>query len=132
MEEKLLKANGGIENNPELGKKITGYLIGSIEAKLSILNQMYKGEEKTEKKAKTVRKVKKAKKESVEKKENKENLENKNDLENKENVENKENAENIGIENNENIGIENNENKYNMGNIYNEDSYNEDKKDIII
>ena len=124
MEEKLLKANGGIENNPELGKKITGYLIGSIEAKLSILNQMYKGEEKTEKKAKTVRKVKKAKKESVEKKENKENLENKNDLENKENVENKANAENIGIENNEN--------KYNMGNIYNEDSYNEDKKDIII
>ena len=114
MEEQLLKVNGGIENNPELGKKITGYLIGSIEAKLSILNQMYKGEEKTEKKAKTVRKVKKAKKEN---------------LENKENVENKEYAENI-----EDIG--NNENKYNIGNIYDvdnlENSYNDDKKDIII
>ena len=46
MEEQLLKLNGGIENNPELGKKVTGYLIGSIEAKLSILNQMYKNDEK--------------------------------------------------------------------------------------
>ena len=42
MEEKLLKLNGGVANNPELGKKVSGYLIGSIEAKLSILNKMYK------------------------------------------------------------------------------------------
>ena len=42
MEEQLLKLSGGVSNNPELGKKISGHLIGSIEAKLSILNQMYK------------------------------------------------------------------------------------------
>jgi hypothetical protein len=42
MEEKLLKLNGGVANNPEIGKKVSGYLIGSIEAKLSILNKIYK------------------------------------------------------------------------------------------
>ena len=41
-EHQLLKLSGGIENNPELGKKFTGHLIDSIEAKLSILNQMCK------------------------------------------------------------------------------------------
>lgn len=40
-EQELLKYSGGIENNPELGKKMTGYLISSIEAKLSILNKIY-------------------------------------------------------------------------------------------
>ena len=42
MKQKMLKLNGGIENNPELGKKVSNLLIDSIEAKLSILNQMYK------------------------------------------------------------------------------------------
>ena len=42
MERQFLKLNGGIEKNPEASKKLGGYLIGSIEAKLSILNQMYK------------------------------------------------------------------------------------------
>ena len=41
-EHQLLKLSGGIENNPDLGKKFTGHLIDSIEAKLSILNQMCK------------------------------------------------------------------------------------------
>ena len=40
MTEKLLKLNGGIENNPELGRKISSLLIDSIEAKLSILNKV--------------------------------------------------------------------------------------------
>ena len=40
-EQELLKYSGGIESNPELGKKMTGYLISSIEAKLSILNKIY-------------------------------------------------------------------------------------------
>ena len=40
-EQELLKYSGGIEGNPELGKKMTGYLISSIEAKLSILNKIY-------------------------------------------------------------------------------------------
>jgi len=40
-EQELLKYNGGIEGNPQLGKKMTGYLISSIEAKLSILNKIY-------------------------------------------------------------------------------------------
>ena len=42
MEKQFLKLNGGVENNPEVSKKLGGYLIGSIEAKLSILNEMYK------------------------------------------------------------------------------------------
>ena len=40
MNEKLLKLNGGIENNPELGKKVSSLLIDSIEAKLSILKKV--------------------------------------------------------------------------------------------
>jgi hypothetical protein len=40
MKEKLLKLNGGIENNPELGKKVSSLLIDSIEAKLSILKKV--------------------------------------------------------------------------------------------
>ena len=40
-EQQLLKVSGGIENNPELGKKVTNHLIDSINAKLSILNQIY-------------------------------------------------------------------------------------------
>ena len=40
MNEKLLKLNGGIENNPELGKKVSSLLINSIEAKLSILKKV--------------------------------------------------------------------------------------------
>ena len=41
MKEKLLKLNGGIENNPELGKKVSSLLINSIEAKLSILRKVH-------------------------------------------------------------------------------------------
>ena len=37
MNEKILKLNGGLENNPELGQKVSNLLIDSIEAKLSIL-----------------------------------------------------------------------------------------------
>ena len=40
MQEKLMKLNGGIGNNPEMGKKVSNLLIDSIEAKLSILNQL--------------------------------------------------------------------------------------------
>jgi len=40
MQEKLLKLNGGIGNNPKTGKKVSNLLIDSIEAKLSILNQV--------------------------------------------------------------------------------------------
>ena len=40
MKEKLLNLNGGIENNPELGQKVSSLLIDSIEAKLSILNKV--------------------------------------------------------------------------------------------
>ena len=38
-EQQLLRINGGIKNNPELGKKVTGHLIDSINTKLNILNQ---------------------------------------------------------------------------------------------
>ena len=37
--EKKLKLNGGIENNPELGKEVSDLIIDSISAKLSILNK---------------------------------------------------------------------------------------------
>ena len=40
MQEKLMKLNGGIGNNPNLGKKVSNLLIDSIEAKLSILKQI--------------------------------------------------------------------------------------------
>ena len=42
MNEKILNLNGGIENNPELGQKVSSLLIDSIEAKLSILNKITK------------------------------------------------------------------------------------------
>ena len=38
--EKLLKFKGGIENNPELGKKVSNLLIDSIQAKINILKKM--------------------------------------------------------------------------------------------
>ena len=41
-EEKLLKYNGGIENDPEGGQKLTGYIMSSIKTKLNILNELYK------------------------------------------------------------------------------------------
>jgi hypothetical protein len=40
MKEKILNLNGGIENNPELGQKVSNLIIDSIEAKLSILNKI--------------------------------------------------------------------------------------------
>ena len=42
MKERLLKLNGGVESNPELGKKVSNLLIDSIEAKLSILKKIGK------------------------------------------------------------------------------------------
>ena len=38
MQEKLLKLNGGVGNNPKIGKKVSNLTIDSIEAKLKILN----------------------------------------------------------------------------------------------
>ena len=38
-EQQLLKISGGLENNPELGKKATEHLIDSIKTKINILNQ---------------------------------------------------------------------------------------------
>ena len=40
MHEKLMKLNGGVGNNPKMGKKVSNLLINSIEAKLSILNNI--------------------------------------------------------------------------------------------
>ena len=40
MQEKLLKLNGGVGNNPKIGKKVSNLIIDSIEAKLKILNQL--------------------------------------------------------------------------------------------
>ena len=40
MHERLMKLNGGIGNNPLMGKKVSNLLIDSIEAKLSILNKI--------------------------------------------------------------------------------------------
>ena len=37
--EKIIELYGGVQNNPEMGKKISNLLIDSIEAKLSILNK---------------------------------------------------------------------------------------------
>jgi hypothetical protein len=39
QKEKILKLNGGVGNNPEIGEKISNLIIDSIEAKLSILNK---------------------------------------------------------------------------------------------
>ena len=40
LKERLLKVNGGIENNPELGRKVSNLLIDSIQAKINILKKM--------------------------------------------------------------------------------------------
>ena len=40
--EKLLNFNGGIGGNPKLGQKVSNLLLDSIQAKLSILNQINK------------------------------------------------------------------------------------------
>ena len=40
--QKILKLNGGIPSNPQLGRKVSDLLLDSIEAKLSILNKMNK------------------------------------------------------------------------------------------
>ena len=40
--EKILKLNGGIATNPKLGRKVSNLLLDSIQAKLSILNQINK------------------------------------------------------------------------------------------
>ena len=40
MKEKLLQLSGGVENNPELGRKVSSLLIDSIEAKINILKKM--------------------------------------------------------------------------------------------
>ena len=37
---KKININGGIANNPKLGRKVSNLLLDSIQAKLSILNQM--------------------------------------------------------------------------------------------
>ena len=39
QKEQILKFNGGVVNNPEIGQKISDLIIDSIEAKLSILNK---------------------------------------------------------------------------------------------
>ena len=137
MEEQLLKLNGGIENNPELGKKVTGYLIGSIEAKLSILNQMYKNDEKEDENKdnnKTDNKKENKKNKNANKNENKKDniKENKNIKNKKENKNEKEKEhENINekeIENenvNENEDV--NENEYqNEFDNFNENEYQND------
>ena len=38
--EKLLQLRGGIENNPELGKKVSNLIIDSIEAKINMIKKM--------------------------------------------------------------------------------------------
>jgi hypothetical protein len=40
QKEKLLQLSGGIENNPELGRKVGSLLLDSIEAKINILKKM--------------------------------------------------------------------------------------------
>ena len=138
MEEQLLKLNGGIENNPELGKKVTGYLIGSIEAKLSILNQMYKNDEKKDENKDTNitdnKKENKKTNKNVNKKENKKDniKENKNIKNKKENKNEKEKEhDNINekeIENekvNENEDVNENEYQNDFEN-FNENEYQND------
>ena len=39
QKEQILKFNGGVMNNPEIGQKISDLIFDSIEAKLSILNK---------------------------------------------------------------------------------------------
>ena len=93
-EEQLLKYNGGIKNNPETGKKVSGYLIDSIKAKLSILNKIYKDE-----------KVQGDEKDKVDKKDRRDKGDkgNKNDKEEKENkIDKKDNGDKKYIEEKEN------------------------------
>ena len=40
MKEKIIKVNGGFENNVELGQKVSNLLIDSIQAKINILKKM--------------------------------------------------------------------------------------------
>ena len=40
--ENILRINGGIEKNPALSKKVSNYLIDSIHAKLSMIDNMGK------------------------------------------------------------------------------------------
>ena len=42
QKEKLLELNGGIENNPKLGKEVGNLLLDSIEAKINLLKKMNK------------------------------------------------------------------------------------------
>ena len=41
MSEELLKVNGGIANNPKLGKQVSDMYINSIENKIKLLNKIY-------------------------------------------------------------------------------------------
>ena len=50
LKEKLLHVNGGIENNPELGRKVSNLLIDSIQAKINILKKMNQKKEQIEQK----------------------------------------------------------------------------------
>ena len=45
MGEELLRTNGGVSNNPQLGKQIGDLYINSIGTKLKILNQVYENNE---------------------------------------------------------------------------------------
>ena len=40
QKEKLLQINGGIENNPKLGREVGSLLLDSIEAKINLLKKM--------------------------------------------------------------------------------------------
>ena len=44
MGEELLRANGGISNNPKLGKQVSDLYIDSIGKKLKMLNQIYEND----------------------------------------------------------------------------------------
>ena len=41
MSEELLRSNGGIANNPKLGKQVSDMYINSIENKIKLLNKIY-------------------------------------------------------------------------------------------
>ena len=41
MGEELLRVNGGIANNPKLGKEVSELYINSIGAKIDVLNHIY-------------------------------------------------------------------------------------------
>ena len=44
MGEELLRVNGGIANNPKLGKEVSDLYINSIGAKINVLNHIYDNE----------------------------------------------------------------------------------------